>query len=382
MTRIQDQTGLAVPVLAEPFPAPEIVKVTFGKPASGKVGVHFRWGGGRGDRVRISKIAKNSPLQETRVNVGHLVLAINGVAAVSAIQAACLIRDSGPNVTIATLEESLVTAPFCMLITAPSSKHHPGVNFNSTRDRCLVQVSRVFSKGPFAGSGLHVGDIVLAVNGVPVSKPEDADRELREAQGQPYTILYVVNMAAYRISVLKELRASSIFHNVRLLGEEPSLNLCKEVVFAVGEEEYAKLEFDFETQHLVDRKAYLRLTSFAKERGGDFKFERPYRTKVLPFLVTYNDGMEARMRILEEAVCCAAWKHGAERCIEDASATSSAQGVEQRMARVPTVENNEHPTIWVPMAAVEIDVLTVETLQTCSDRRKNLCGRAYDRATC
>jgi PDZ domain len=354
MARIQDQTGVAVPVLAKPFPAPEVITVTFSKPTPGKVGVQFRWGGGRSDRVRISKIAKNSPLHETPLAVGHLVLAINGVAAVSAIQAAGLIRDSGPSVTIATIAESSVTAPFCMLITAPSSKHHPGVNFNSTRDRCLVQVSRVFSKGPFAGSGLNIGDIVLAVNGVPVSKPEDADRELREAQSQPYTILYVVNMAAYRISVLKELRASPIFHNVRLLGEEPSLNLCKEVVFTVGEEEYGKLEFDFETQHLVGRKAYLREARFAKERGGGFKFRRPYRaTKVLPFLETYNDGMEARVRMLEEAVCCAAWKHGAERCIEDASATSSAQGVEQHTARVPAVDDKDPPTIWSPIAVKE-----------------------------
>jgi hypothetical protein len=227
---------------------------------------------------------------------------------------------------------------------------------------------------------LNIGDIILAVNGVPVSKPEDADRELREAQSQPYTILYVVNMTAYRISVLKEVRASPIFHNVRLLGGERSLNLCKEVICAVGEEECAHLEFDYETQHLVDREAYLRLTSFAKDRGDDFKFGRLYRIIVLPFLVTYNDGIEARMGMLEEAVCCAAWKHDVERRTKTASATCTAED-EQLATGVPAVDDNE-PTIWVPMAAAEIEVLTAEALLTCSDRRKNLCGRAHDRASC
>ena len=305
-------TGDAVLVLTEPYPVPNFVQVTVEKPKSGRLGIHFSWTGRKADRVQVSKINEDSPLQDTPLKVGHSVLSVNSVFAGNAVRASELILNGPKQVSItATCDPCSVKAPYCKLVSAPTSaQQHPGIRFSASRDRCLVQVSRLFPRGPFTRSGVSQGDIVLAVNGIPVSTPEEADQALREGldPDTPYTVLYVVNMQEYRQSIQQEIQVSPTYHDILLEKvEKRGRGIC----LKVGEQVLAQLELDFDSQHLVDRKAHLQVASLPKNSppGAIRRYNKVYRDVVAPFLKDFNEGMEKRMVVLEEAVARAAWEH-------------------------------------------------------------------------
>ena len=296
--------GEAVRVLTKPFPFPEhlVQHVKVRTNPNGKLGVKFVWNGRKGSRVKIGGIGDESPMKETAIKVGHTVIAINSTPVLNPVQASGLVAHaSGPDVYITTVGPlSENDPPFCKLITAPTSKEHPGISFDSTRKRCMVQVSRVFSRGPFAGSDLRQGDIVLAVNGIPVSKPEDADIVLRQSIDTPNTILYVVDLAQYRQSILTELQITNAF---RKLHFETWKNNCGDtkIRLALGKDELSVLNVDYEQQHLNASE----FKTFSKKRSNGARSRL-----IQQFLEAFNSRMDVRMRILEEAVYCEAWKHG------------------------------------------------------------------------
>jgi len=309
-------TGDAVRILTEPFPVPNFIQVIVEKTPSGRLGIHFSWTGRKGDRVQVSKIAEDSPLQDTYLKVGHSVLTVNSVFAGTALRASELILNGPKQVSItATSDPCSVKAPYCKLVSAPTSaQQHPGISFSASRDRCLVQVSRLFSRGPFNRSNVSLGDIVLAVNGIPVSTPEEADQALREGLNPdtPFTVLYVVNMQEYRQSVLQEIQVSPTYHDIRL---EKADKRGKGICLKVGEHVLAQLELDFDSQHLVDQEAHLQVASLPKnsQPGSIRRYNKVYRDVVAPFLKDFNEGMEKRMAILEEAVARAAWEHSVSK---------------------------------------------------------------------
>jgi len=172
-----------------------------------------------------------------------------------------------------------------------------------------VQIARVFPHGPFAGTALHQGDIVLAVNGVPVSTPEQAERLLRQGLNQaPNSVLYVVDMNDYRQSILQELQVSPTMHDIVLEPDEKQRDKAFRLKYGGVQQILAQLEVDFESQYLVDRNRHLQAGSLAKN-GFARAYNQAYEIVVLPFLDSFNDGIEKRMQILEEAVCCEVWQH-------------------------------------------------------------------------
>jgi hypothetical protein len=88
----------------------------------------------------------------------------------------------------------------------------------------------------------------------------------------------------------------------------------------VGKDIYANAEVDFETQFLSDRvEDHRRLSGYSKGRRGNVvdpskSFGRVYRTVVLPFLDAFNEGVEKRMLVLEEVLCCETWEHTTTLC--------------------------------------------------------------------
>jgi len=347
------------------------------KPASGKLGIHFYWGGRRGDRVRVAKVKDDSPLKDSPIKVGQIVLALNSVVATTALQASNLIKESGPIVSFTTLSDpSAVENPFCKLVSAPTSRQYPGIKFDSTRDRCLVQISRVFPHGPFAGTDLHQGDIVLAVNGEPVSTPSQAEKLLQGGPNKaPYTVLYVVDMSEYRQSILQELQVTPIYHDIALEKGDSE----KEMRLKLGENTLVKLELDFNSQHLVDHEAHLQVASLPKSQGAR-GYNQMYTTVVMPFMEAFNDGIEKRMEILEEAVNCEVWQstYMAEPAESTHNITLATSAGDRRPRRQEedqynnssqscssaTIDDAEIP-IAPAIIVTDLEVFPMGVLQTC-----------------
>ena len=267
---------------------------------------------------------------------GQWVLTINGVPVQNSKHAAQLVRETpGPTVELTTCEAPDTKRnkhhlpPFTKLVAAPLWPHtHPGVVFDSTRDRTLVQVSRVFAKGPFgANGGVRPGDLVLAVNGTAVSTVQQADAALLQQpskQQQPYTILYVVDMTAYRHSVWEELKHSPLLAGSSSSSDElqmqwldqdensPTTNKFKSpptrVQVSFRKKLVVDLEFDFATQHLAEPSSSSIISSDKKKKKQRCS-KRLRRKLVQPFLEAFNERTDKRMHGLEEAVANEAWKH-------------------------------------------------------------------------
>lgn len=140
----------------------------------------------------------DSLFKSTCVCAGTEVLAVNGEAVHSRRQLADIIM-AYPTLEFTTHDASRsIIPPFCYLEVAPTSKINPGVSFDSCCDRTLVMISQVFL-ADLCKTRLRRGDIVLAINGIPVWKPEDADSEqLNSAHLHQSVVLYCVDMNALR----------------------------------------------------------------------------------------------------------------------------------------------------------------------------------------
>jgi hypothetical protein len=403
----------AVRILTEPFPVPPICTATVDLPATGKIGIRFRWNGKPGDRVQIVAIENGSPIlaaaaatgagldaggtaasssssSTTRIQPGHTVLAVNGVPALKSSQVGHLIRSSGRTVTLTTCQGGpMEDAPFCKVLTAPGGKRHPGINIDSTRDRCLVKITRVFPNGPFSGSDLREGDILLAVNGVAVSKPEDAERRLQDASiHSPFVHLYVLDIHSYRQSIVDEIQAASrLYEGLTLTdnldGSSRNHYLLQHCGGGAGAA--FPVQFNPETQRLVDNPALVPPAA----RG--FQGKRSYQDLIRPFIKAYNDGMEERMRLLEEAVSCEAWRiscdaaerRGRQR-LESGLSCGDRAGSDDEVSLswsggsesspIPSPSFCTSPSVeldTVQVAAAELIVLPLEALQTRDERNNH-----------
>jgi hypothetical protein len=179
------------------------------------------------------------------------------------------------------------------------------------------------------------GDIVLAVNQVPVSRPEDADRALKKSWQLSYTTIYAIDMSNFRDSIVEEI--SKDFPGSSVVPE-----LSHTYLFVNGGAVRARLECDLETQYLSDPDRFTNLmtTATAATRSsngtvpsGDYfnrelSFSNVQGKVILPFLASFNDSMEAQMRSLEETVCCEAWKYSQEKAA--AAATKEGLGTDRR----------------------------------------------------
>jgi hypothetical protein len=275
----------------KPFPMPSVYTTTLTNKPLGGVGIHLQKKSGGFSPIIIVSLSDDSPLQGKAIKAGQTVLAINGVAIQSAKEALSIIRDAESTLVLTSCETC--EFPQSKMIVVPSSKDNPGVNFTSTRGRCLVQVSRIFSEGPFAGTKLKKGDIVLAVNGVPVSKPEDADRALHLSMQLPHTTVYSIDVAQLRESIL-QVANSNFPHMLSIVPAEADNSY---VVRYQHEKGTHLLVFDLETQHMLDS-------------GGFGNWTMRINGKIIkPFVNDFNKIIESRMLPLEESVCIEAWKY-------------------------------------------------------------------------
>jgi hypothetical protein len=309
------RNGRAVPVLTMPYPAPRVYESVIRKP-EGSVGIAFKMTRTTPTMTMISSLSHESPLFGSSIQVGQQLLSINGIPVSSHAHAVSIIKDTQSSI-LTFVSCDAKSAPFCKMIISQSWDHHPGVAFHATRGRCLVQVYRVFSRGPLAETALKRDDLILAVNGVAVSKVEDADQALELSRGRPHTTIYAFDMELFRKDIVDEVKES----NEKL----KELNLDKQDYndyFVKKESQMnssikARVCFDQQTQHLVNPELFVHYNRDNINESSDTYFRRPwihyrresYASTVRPFLEGFNESMENRLHALEEAVCCEAWKH-------------------------------------------------------------------------
>ena len=251
-------------------------------------------------------------------------MAVNGVMVSSPSEVTALIKEVPCGGTVSFVCRPPNKTSYFHLIMAPSWNDHPGLVFAPTRGDSLVRVSRIFSQGPFAGSGLNVGDLVLAVNGVPVSKVYQADQCLTLSREEPFTILYVANMEAIRRWARKPCNYPEELHDVQVLPPTNDTGLyqigfkapkkCREGrIREIKAKNWGTAEYDPETQQLVDPDKFTHMKAEGDNYTNDYTrkklvFVGRYATKVMPYLDCFNAIMEQQMTLLEEAVVCERWK--------------------------------------------------------------------------
>ena len=328
--------GLAVPVLACPFPLPPwkcvVQTVQLGlDPATRKLGVQFRWNG-VGGAVTIQDVQPTLAQQQQQDNnadsfallqVGQIVLTINGTPVQSSTHAAQLVHQSrGPCVELTVCEPPSSCCsnsggtnnmpPFCSWVGAPLLRDaHPGIVLDATRQGCLVQIARVLPHGPWAGR-IQAGDLVLAVQDTPVATVSAATHALLHQQQQlSYTVLLVVDMQAYRRSIGQELHNLMTVTRARWVDPDgkssSSSNNCKSPVVQLAfrsrqkhkPELLVELPVQLATQQLVLSPHYL----------PSQKKKQSVVERVTALVGAFNERLEKRMALLEQSVGKEVWMH-------------------------------------------------------------------------
>jgi uncharacterized Zn-binding protein involved in type VI secretion len=264
----------------------------------------------------------SSPLLGTKIRVGHTVLAVDGEPVASKDAAISMIHASVGNVSITVGSPS--RSPLFKVVAAERSRTNPGINFAPTRGNCLVLVSRVFTQGKFHKSGVvKEGDIVLAVNGVPVSKSGDAFRLLALPAKDNLTVLYVFDLERYRLKLAKHLITSKkIFRDMDMklacLNGRYRFTCYGQILHRL---QVVDMNVDVESQHLYHRDPYsaLRVDQWKLQQDYFVTFAGYYKDGVLPFFKALNETLDEDLRSLEDAVCCEAFaSHSMDRVVVSA----------------------------------------------------------------
>eukprot|EP00977_Amphora_coffeiformis_P029227 scaffold39548_cov168-Amphora_coffeaeformis.AAC.1 len=185
------------PIL-DPYPVPSVGTVTIEKESPhDKIGIKFKLI--HESVIRVDGLAPGSLVARTTMKVGQEILAINGHAVHGTRQVVDMIRDNR-KLEFTTFDHTKhkQLSPFCYVEVAPTGRINPGISFDSCRSRSMVIVGDMFVSD-LSKTRLRKGDIVLAVNGVPVWKPEVADEmQIQAARDAQALVLYCVDMDALR----------------------------------------------------------------------------------------------------------------------------------------------------------------------------------------
>jgi hypothetical protein len=331
------------PILTDPYPAPKVYSTTIPKTGSVGVGISDRFVEGVDQdtsfphHTLITAVSGESPFQGTWVQEGQQLLAVNNKYVVKATQGAKEIRETTGELTFVTA--TLVDTPYCRHFAINLSDSSPGVNFASACGRSLVQVSLVYKNGPFRGF-LNEGDIILAINGTPVSTPEAAEEALRQGQMRDFVTIYLLDIDALRRSLTHQVMAyyaaakdylTEAWKNVALVEAEKPQGLSlshgnysakgKPVIQAQGGWISFQISgkvitngllFEKDSLRLKDTQQYFHLVSQREWAGLGYEnstlfYKGKYRAMVIPFIHRFNQLLEENLGPLKECVGCAVW---------------------------------------------------------------------------
>jgi len=181
------------PPIADPYPVPRVMTALVQKPSPNAT-IGMALNNVDSHAVVVKRIDPDSLVRGTILQEGFEILAINGEAIHNRKQASAILKAySQLEFTVIDPIRSL-HSPCTYVEVAPTSKISPGVSFDSCSNRTMVMISEIFLSD-LSKTRLRVGDIVLAINGRPIWKPEQADEEqLKAARASQAVVLYCVDM--------------------------------------------------------------------------------------------------------------------------------------------------------------------------------------------
>jgi hypothetical protein len=266
-----------------------ITEVTLVKTTkSDKVGLTLRHTQGEAG-IAISGLLETSPLRGSAIRAtgGQVLIAIDGNPDLPDAMAAARMISNTMQVSFLVCEQqqdyNASKRSFIQVVAAPFWKHNPGINFSSTRGRTLVTVSKIFKSGPFMGNPyVRQGDIVLAVNGIPVSKPEEADRALRMPQANgSVTVLHTIDMNYFRVAVIKAVDTKQIAEAYISFKQGKTQQEHNMLVKRWGHnEKLIRIRYDPETQHMYDPEPYTKLAPESDKKTWDIQNFSPKGRRV------------------------------------------------------------------------------------------------------
>mmetsp|Transcript_12853 Transcript_12853/g.28251 ORF Transcript_12853/g.28251 Transcript_12853/m.28251 type:complete len:430 (-) Transcript_12853:126-1415(-) len=351
-------------VLTNPFPEPKTHKVTVDLQSGRGVGIVMsdRFVPGTNStnsfprHVEITKLGPNNIFQGTSVHLGQQILAVQGESITTAFQSASRMkkaikaykerRGQGQSHLLSVLTCEPVLAPFCTLFAVNLDESSPGINFDSACSRSLVKVSYLYRKraSPFRGR-IKPGDIILAINGQPVSTPEAAYQLLFQArqQGNFLTTIYAVDMSELCQSITQQVQADHlvpqnrtsiaeerVWRDLKLVSNnkdelmnksshKESNAATKDMVSLMCENAnhhktlVSTLVFDKESLLLQDAHvptAFLAVHKNNSASRSALGLDARYFSVVVPFVQKFNGFLQETLDELIESVGCAIWQRG------------------------------------------------------------------------
>lgn len=262
--------------------------------------------------VIVTGLHPDSLLKDTNVRDGTVLLAVNGEAVHTANQASEIIRGAYTRLEFTTLLGTSRPSipPFCYLEVAPTSKLHPGITFDSCCDRTMVMISQVFITD-LTKTRLRVGDIVLAVNGIPVWKPHDADCEqVKAARNSHSLVLYCVAMDALRDHFAIEADSAHMVNSQE--ARAARVTKIKSGTYLITEGPcrfYARV--DAKTQLLEDITEWeYRIKAVGRDHTSKDLCKRiSYKDFCRPAFLNMNKWIEEQLEVLKREVVEKAWSH-------------------------------------------------------------------------
>lgn len=323
-------TAAAVPIpnihpnlLPSPFPAPEIHTYSIVKKNdSSPIGIRMEQTLLR--KLLISGIDEKSPLARSGAAVGQEILRVNGSIPDTPQTAATLIRSTPPHGTVTLVTADPTRSPLYKLVAVSPSK----VRWTCVRDGTLLRISRVFSRASLQTSTqLAEGDILLAIQGRPVSTVEEARcavQAVTEEHGdETFLSFYVLDHQLLRDSIWKALLQRIRANRYKELeGEYLNVNL-KPIAdtFEDRPDVYgiffhhklkARVVLDRDTYRMMDPWQYwsAHYINGRIDHDSAIDYHRNSYQKVLAVMREYNRILEHNLRNLEEIVCQECWRSG------------------------------------------------------------------------
>lgn len=296
--------------ISDPYPVPQVGTVSLEKAHDELLGIKVKSHADE-NAVYVSGMVAGSMIARTSMKVGDEILAVNGQAVSTAKQVIEMISDSS-RVEFTTFDSTCNKAPFCYVEVAPTSKINPGVSFAGCCNRSMVMIGDIFV-ADLTKTRLRKGDIVLAVNGVPVWKPEDADREqLRAARDSKSVVLYCVDMEALRAFFAKHVpRRHALGTDVRTTGV--SILDASTVIIAERDCRFVA-KVNLESQLFEDEtQGQYRLKTFGSDYTSKYLHVKNSYATCHKTFEALNDLMQRQLLVLKAKIVANAWNASLKR---------------------------------------------------------------------
>lgn len=145
----------------------------------------------------VSGIVDDSIVSRTDMKIGQEILAVNGEPIKTLGQLSQIIR-SNRELQFTLLDPTVNRNPYCYVEVATDSMLHPMVSFERCCNDTMVMIGNIFMSD-LTKTRLQSGDIVVAVNGVPVWQPDQArEVQVRAAMKSEPFVFYCINMEELR----------------------------------------------------------------------------------------------------------------------------------------------------------------------------------------